>query len=156
MVAIKHSELALNQMATQAHCCRLFVQKYLLLRLFGLQCRQLFIISSSVIIVFWFFLSVSAVSVSTSSSSASSFVRVIVELMCHATEQFNVDKGVVIRACLASSDDATSGPTRHVLVIVVHHIAFDGWSMSILWQELLQLYAGADLSPLPLQVCLCT
>ena len=49
------------------------------------------------------------------------------------------------------------GPELHVLAVVVHHIAFDGWSSAILLQELTSLYAAAlegseaGLSPLPIQ-----
>ena len=35
------------------------------------------------------------------------------------------------------------GPELHVLAVVVHHIAFDGWSSAILLQELPSLYAAA-------------
>lgn len=46
---------------------------------------------------------------------------------------------------------------EHVLLVAVHHIACDGWSMDVFWRELAALYAahrvGAAvvLSPLPLQ-----
>ena len=40
----------------------------------------------------------------------------------------------------------------HVLVIVLHHIVFDGWSERVLWDELTAAYeATAPLPPLPLQ-----
>ena len=43
-------------------------------------------------------------------------------------------------------------PTRHVFLLVMHHIVGDGWSMNVLYRELLALYAahrsGAP-SPLP-------
>ncbi|MBO9596134.1 MAG: non-ribosomal peptide synthetase, partial [Niabella sp.] len=48
-------------------------------------------------------------------------------------------------------------PTSHVLVVLMHHIVFDGWSMSILINELSSLYMsrirGTDpgLLPLPVQ-----
>ena len=31
-------------------------------------------------------------------------------------------------------------PQEHILLLVMHHIASDGWSMGILWQQLTQLY----------------
>ena len=44
------------------------------------------------------------------------------------------------------------GPTRHVFLLVMHHIVGDGWSMNVLYRELLALYAayrtGAP-NPLP-------
>ncbi len=44
------------------------------------------------------------------------------------------------------------GPDEHVLLLTLHHIAADGWSMSILVEELRALYAAfaaAATSPLP-------
>ncbi len=49
------------------------------------------------------------------------------------------------------------GPEHHVLAVVVHHIAFDGWSAAILLQELQALYGAAvegreaGLAPLAVQ-----
>ncbi|MGI9309603.1 MAG: amino acid adenylation domain-containing protein, partial [Gammaproteobacteria bacterium] len=48
-------------------------------------------------------------------------------------------------------------PQQHVLLIVMHHIISDGWSLSVLYQELVKLYTGyctnnaVKLPPLPLQ-----
>ncbi|MCR6483860.1 non-ribosomal peptide synthase/polyketide synthase [Amycolatopsis sp. OK19-0408] len=39
----------------------------------------------------------------------------------------------------------------HVLVLSAHHIVLDGWSEGLLAEELRDLYAGADLPPLPVQ-----
>ncbi|MBO9513113.1 MAG: amino acid adenylation domain-containing protein [Variovorax sp.] len=36
------------------------------------------------------------------------------------------------------------GPDHHVLVLVIHHIVADGWSMSIIHRELARLYARGD------------
>jgi amino acid adenylation domain-containing protein len=44
------------------------------------------------------------------------------------------------------------GPRRHILVVAVHHIATDGWSMALFWQELGALYgayARGLTAPLP-------
>ena len=46
-------------------------------------------------------------------------------------QPFNLSQGPLIRvSLLRQSDD------RHVLVIVAHHIVFDGWSRGVLWHEL--------------------
>ncbi len=42
-------------------------------------------------------------------------------------------------------------PDEHVLMISIHHIAFDGWSLRILLQELEAFMTGNALPPLPLQ-----
>jgi amino acid adenylation domain-containing protein len=65
-----------------------------------------------------------------------------------AQAPFDLSAGPVFRASLFRL-----GPAGHVLVLVIHHIAFDGWSGPILRDELAQLYGafvkGQD-SPLPL------
>ncbi|MET9619108.1 amino acid adenylation domain-containing protein, partial [Kitasatospora indigofera] len=49
------------------------------------------------------------------------------------------------------------GPDEHVLLLVMHHIASDGWSMGPLFQDLARAYrarcggAGPDWRPLPVQ-----
>jgi amino acid adenylation domain-containing protein/non-ribosomal peptide synthase protein (TIGR01720 family) len=43
------------------------------------------------------------------------------------------------------------GPAEHVLCLVLHHIACDGWSMEVLTRDLLGLYLGAEPAPLPVQ-----
>ncbi|ACU62619.1 non-ribosomal peptide synthetase [Chitinophaga pinensis] len=48
-------------------------------------------------------------------------------------------------------------PAAHVLIVVIHHIAFDGWSISLLVRELITLYNSiregrvASLAPLSVQ-----
>ncbi len=48
-------------------------------------------------------------------------------------------------------------PARHVLALVIHHIAGDGWSMNLFYRELMALYEAArrgrpdPLRPLPIQ-----
>lgn len=50
-----------------------------------------------------------------------------------------------------------SAPGKHLLTILLHHIAFDNWSVNIMWEELVALYNGntkggsADLKALPVQ-----
>lgn len=55
------------------------------------------------------------------------------------------------RAPLARVEMVRLGPAKHLLLIDVHHIVFDGHSTDILMQELWALYAGEELAPLQLQ-----
>ncbi|RKH66938.1 non-ribosomal peptide synthetase [Corallococcus aberystwythensis] len=69
-----------------------------------------------------------------------------------ALQPFDLRQGPVVRARLlrVADDD-------HVLVLVIHHIVFDGWSIDVLQRELDALYPArvkgteAPLSALPLQ-----
>ncbi|WP_122386926.1 non-ribosomal peptide synthetase [Pseudomonas syringae group genomosp. 7] len=64
-----------------------------------------------------------------------------------ATARFDLARGPLIRGCLLQVED-----TQHVLLLTVHHIVADGWSMGVLTRELLALYPalrqGRD-DPLP-------
>ncbi|SDZ97224.1 non-ribosomal peptide synthetase [Variovorax sp. YR216] len=51
------------------------------------------------------------------------------------------------QAPLLRADLLRLGPEHHALVLVVHHIVADGWSMSIIHRELGQLYARSDATP---------
>nr|WP_030949859.1 non-ribosomal peptide synthetase [Streptomyces sp. NRRL S-646] len=59
---------------------------------------------------------------------------------------FDLEKGQLVRYRLLRL-----GPDEHVLLFVVHHIVADGWSMSVLCEELSALYAGAALPAQELQ-----
>jgi amino acid adenylation domain-containing protein len=65
---------------------------------------------------------------------------------------FNLSSGPLFRAILVRL-----GPAVHVLVLVMHHIITDGWSMSILFDEIGQIYTELTharptrLSPLSIQ-----
>ncbi|WP_338932831.1 amino acid adenylation domain-containing protein [Streptomyces netropsis] len=65
---------------------------------------------------------------------------------------FDLTRGPLIRAALLRA-----APHDHVLVLVFHHIVFDGWSMDVLFRELTQHYREARtgvpalLPPLPTQ-----
>ncbi len=55
-----------------------------------------------------------------------------------AQRVFDLSRGPLLR-CLA----ITLGPQEHLLVLNVHHIASDGWSMGILVRDLVQAYEAA-------------
>ncbi|WBB56644.1 non-ribosomal peptide synthetase [Verrucosispora sp. WMMD573] len=64
---------------------------------------------------------------------------------------FDLAEGPVLRAMLYRR-----APEEHVLLLVLHHIACDGWSLPIMWRELSVVYGGgvaaaAQLPPLPVQ-----
>jgi amino acid adenylation domain-containing protein len=65
---------------------------------------------------------------------------------------FDLIRDPMLRASLLRLDE-----DEHVLLLTMHHIACDGWSLSVLWEELERLYAGycggsdPDLVELPLQ-----
>ncbi|MER6799731.1 condensation domain-containing protein, partial [Amycolatopsis mediterranei] len=65
---------------------------------------------------------------------------------------FDLGAGVPVRAELLTVD-----PRRHVLVLVVHHIAADGWSLSPLWRDIAAAYRARlrgkapQWTPLPVQ-----
>ncbi|MCE9667443.1 amino acid adenylation domain-containing protein [Myxococcus stipitatus] len=65
---------------------------------------------------------------------------------------FNLEQGPVFRARLLRL-----APERHVLLVTMHHIVSDGWSISVLVREVAEGYVAAsqgreaDLPPLPMQ-----
>ncbi|WP_445571552.1 non-ribosomal peptide synthetase [Pseudomonas sp. E102] len=69
-----------------------------------------------------------------------------------AATQFDLEKGPLLRVALLrlAEDD-------HLLLVTMHHIIADGWSMNVLIEEFSRLYAAASqgqiaaLAPLPLQ-----
>ncbi|MBI2525900.1 MAG: amino acid adenylation domain-containing protein [Candidatus Rokubacteria bacterium] len=75
--------------------------------------------------------------------------RVLAE---EARRPFDLTRALMLRGLLLRL-----GPEEHVLLLVVHHIASDGWSVGILLQELAALYhafshgAPSPLPPLPIQ-----
>jgi amino acid adenylation domain-containing protein len=50
---------------------------------------------------------------------------------------FNLSEGPLLRVCLVRLQ-----PDRHTLVLVIHHIVTDGWSISILFREVTTCYAA--------------
>ncbi|WP_256578878.1 condensation domain-containing protein, partial [Pseudomonas sp. B24(2017)] len=69
-----------------------------------------------------------------------------------AGQPFDLEQGPLLRALLLRL-----AADQHVLVLTLHHIVADGWSMPLLVDELVQLYAGysqgqvPQLPPLPIQ-----
>lgn len=69
-----------------------------------------------------------------------------------ALTPFRLDQDLMVRVSLIALDAKT-----HVLLFNMHHIASDGWSMRVLMEELVQLYAAfvrgqsSPLSPLAIQ-----
>lgn len=61
-------------------------------------------------------------------------------------QPFILDKAPLLRAALLTLE-----PERHVLFLDMHHIASDGMSAGILLSDLMTLYLGGSLPPLPLQ-----
>ncbi|MDB5099423.1 MAG: Malonyl CoA-acyl carrier protein transacylase, partial [Cyanobacteria bacterium RYN_339] len=63
-----------------------------------------------------------------------------------AQAPFDLARAPLLRATLIRY-----APTAHLLVLSIHHIACDGWSLGVITRELRQLYASQRLDPLPVQ-----
>ncbi|TNV64185.1 non-ribosomal peptide synthase/polyketide synthase, partial [Corallococcus exiguus] len=69
-----------------------------------------------------------------------------------AQRPFDLARGPIFRAVLVRMEE-----TRHVLLVLTHHIASDGWSTGVLVRELVALYRAfasgqrPSLPPLPIQ-----
>ncbi|BAY46081.1 amino acid adenylation domain-containing protein [Scytonema sp. HK-05] len=65
-------------------------------------------------------------------------------LQNEALRPFNLTSDLMLRACLiqrlAPPLPLGQSPQENILLLVMHHIATDGWSMSILYEELTTLY----------------
>ncbi|MGH9179320.1 MAG: amino acid adenylation domain-containing protein, partial [Acidimicrobiales bacterium] len=61
-------------------------------------------------------------------------------------EPFDLSRGPLVRWRLARLAE-----DHHVLLVTMHHIVSDGWSMNVLAAELAALYRGDSLAPLPVQ-----
>jgi amino acid adenylation domain-containing protein len=59
---------------------------------------------------------------------------------------FDLEQGPLLRSRLLRL-----GPADHVLLLSMHHIVSDLWSMGVLVRDMAALYAGAGLPPLPVQ-----
>ncbi|KAB8318928.1 amino acid adenylation domain-containing protein [Tolypothrix campylonemoides VB511288] len=79
-------------------------------------------------------------------------------LQNEALRPFNLTSDLMLRACLIQRSPARArlpagaSPQENILLLVMHHIATDGWSMSILYEELTTLYQAFNdglSNPLP-------
>ncbi|MCM3670698.1 non-ribosomal peptide synthase/polyketide synthase [Mesobacillus maritimus] len=68
------------------------------------------------------------------------------EFMQTWVSPFDLTKAPLMRAGLMNVDD-----TRHILLLDLHHIIADGVSISLLFDELRQLYEGTTLNPIKVQ-----
>jgi amino acid adenylation domain-containing protein len=59
---------------------------------------------------------------------------------------FDLETGPLVRSLLIRT-----GPEAHRLVLTLHHIVSDGWSVEVIVRELRALYAGQELPELPIQ-----
>ena len=59
-------------------------------------------------------------------------------MRAEASKPFDLTRGPVLRAVLFRL-----APDRHVLLVTLHHIACDGWSLGVMVREVAALYAGA-------------
>ena len=78
--------------------------------------------------------------------------RLQARVQAEIAQPFDLQSGPLLRVSLLNlSED------EHVLLLVQHHIVSDGWSMGVIVQELMQLYAAysqgqaCQLAPLPIQ-----
>ncbi|HYO16989.1 MAG TPA: amino acid adenylation domain-containing protein, partial [Thermoanaerobaculia bacterium] len=63
-----------------------------------------------------------------------------------AARPFDLERGPLARAVLLRLDGA-----EHLLLLTLHHIVADGWSIEVLLRELAALYQGSPLPDLPVQ-----
>ncbi|HEY7076991.1 MAG TPA: condensation domain-containing protein [Solirubrobacteraceae bacterium] len=62
-----------------------------------------------------------------------------------ARRPFDLERGPLLRAMLLET------PNSAFLVLTLHHIVADGWSLGVLYRDLSALYGGAELPGLPVQ-----
>ncbi|MDP4985825.1 non-ribosomal peptide synthetase [Pseudoalteromonas tunicata] len=73
-------------------------------------------------------------------------------LLAEASHSFDLSKDLAIRAKYLQLSESEQDPQRGVLLLTLHHIASDGWSMEVLVNEFVTLYRAYTLNqanPLP-------
>lgn len=71
-----------------------------------------------------------------------------VDLAAEARRPFDLGRDPLLRVRLIRL-----APDEHLLLLTIHHIISDGWSMGVFYGEVSQAYAGEPLPPVPLQYC---
>src|SRR5262249_54073207 len=71
--------------------------------------------------------------------------------LAHAESQegFDLQRGPLLRACLLKLKEEEA--EEHVLLVTMHHIVSDGWSLGVMVRELTELYeafSAGEASPL--------
>ncbi|TDC22344.1 hypothetical protein E1265_15985 [Streptomyces sp. 8K308] len=67
------------------------------------------------------------------------------ELERFAQREFDIEQDIPLRACLFRIGDDEN---HHVLSLVFHHLAIDGWSTNTLWTDLTTAYQALSLIPI--------
>ncbi|WP_312886186.1 non-ribosomal peptide synthetase, partial [Paenibacillus plantarum] len=70
----------------------------------------------------------------------------VVKSLLDAVKPFDLNQAPLIRMKLVKVSEK-----RHILIYDIHHIIFDGISISVIVQDLLALYDGVSLTPLAIQ-----
>ncbi|MEM9291675.1 MAG: HAD-IIIC family phosphatase [Acidobacteriota bacterium] len=89
------------------------------------------------------------------STTQASIAKAMAELTAaEARRAFDLESGVVVRGVVMRA--AVAGPqAQHRLLLTLHHIAADNWSVTLLMQEIMAHYNGSaaptSLLPLPVQ-----
>lgn len=60
------------------------------------------------------------------------------------TTNFDLARGPLLRFVLAKS-----GPRQYRLILTVHHLLLDGWSMAVFFDEMVAIYRAGGVDPLP-------
>ena len=68
-----------------------------------------------------------------------------------AVRRFDLERGPLLRASLLRLGTDERGRPEHILLLTLHHIAADGWSLDVLTRDVAALYeAFAQNRPSPL------
>lgn len=66
-----------------------------------------------------------------------------------ARKPFNLSEGPLLRVTIVRTSDSTEARSRTCIMLVIHHILADAWSVQILMRELMQLYQHNNPQALP-------